>query len=133
MTSLHALTAAHSAASRTLKGKQFIVDSKGSTSMEPTSWEGPLLSVMRPTWVKVMESEQRIAWLHKIVEKKLCVKDLEAYIKLQHEQLRSENMKVKEEERAILLELMKVKLKDEMRNQRELRENGKFSEIQLDL
>ena len=99
MTNLHALTAAHCAASGNSQGKQLSVNSKCSTSKEPTSWEGPLLSVMRPTWVKVMESEQRIAWLQRMVDRKLCVKDLEAYVKLQHEQLRSKNMRVKEEEK----------------------------------
>ena len=108
MTNSLALTVAHGATSRTERDTN-VVNLESSTSQKPTSWEGPLLSVMRPTWVKVMESEQRIAWLQRMVDRKLCVKDLEAYVKLQHEQLRSENMKVKEEEREIILELMKVK------------------------
>ena len=70
---------------------------------DPTSWEGPLLGVVRPAWVKVLESEQRISWLTKMVQKGLCVRDIEAYVKLEHEKLRSEQYRVREDERDIMM------------------------------
>ena len=42
----------------------------------PTSREDPLLGVVRPSWIKVTESEQRVKWLAKMVKKGLCVNDI---------------------------------------------------------
>ena len=82
----------------------------------PTSREGPLLGVVRPAWIKVTESEQRVTWLNKMVKRGLCVNDIEAYIKCEHEKLRSEKFIVRECERDIMINLMNLKLKDEKRN-----------------
>ena len=71
--------------------------------------------------MKVVESEQRIAWLTKMVRKRLCVRDLEAFVKIEHGKLRSEEMMMREEERLIILGLMKLKLRDEVKNLRCLR------------
>ena len=79
----------------------------------PTSWEGKLLGVVRPAWLKVTESEQRVTWLTKMVKRDLCVKDIEAYVKLEHDKLRSEQHQVREDERTILMGLMQLKLRDE--------------------
>ena len=64
----------------------------------------------------MIESEQRVSWLTKMVKKGLCVNDIEAYISTEHDKLRSGQFKAREEERNILTNLMKLKLKDEKRN-----------------
>ena len=118
------LSAAHSAASGT-KGNisvNLIHREKVKSSYKnQTSKEGPLLGVARPVWLKVTESEQRLSWLDKMVKKGLCVKEIESYARSQHEKLRSDELKIKEEERVVLMGLMRVKLKDEKRNLEHLR------------
>ena len=76
-----------------------------------TSKKGYLLGAIKPIWLKVLESEQRTLWLRRMVEKGLCVRDLQAYIKSEHEKLRSEAFRIQESERGIILGLMKLKLK----------------------
>ena len=82
---------------------------------------GKLLGTIRPIWRKVMESEARLDWLEKMVQKNLVVRNIDAYIKAQEDLLRSDEMKVKGEEREILFGLMLVKVKDEKRNLMALR------------
>ena len=95
----------------------------------PTSREGPLLGVVRPSWIKVTESEseseseQPVTWLTKMVKKGLCVNDIKSYVKSEHEKLRSDKYRVREEERDIMIDLMKLKLKDAKRNLEDLRRN----------
>ena len=67
-----------------------------------TSMKGPLLGIIKPSWIKVAESESR----------------LEDYAKSISFQLRTEEMKLREEERTALLDLMLVKIRDEKRNLR---------------
>ena len=86
------------------------------TLMETTHIRGNLLGAVRLQWTKVTESECRMAWLKKMVERKIVVRDLEAYSKSISEKLRSEECRLKEEEREILMGVMKLKLKDEMKN-----------------
>ena len=52
------------------------------TTMETTLTRGNLLGAVRPHWVKVTESEQRIAWLRKMIGKNLIVRDLNGKRKL---------------------------------------------------
>ena len=42
---------------------------------------GNELGTMRPHWLRVTESEQRIAWLKTMGRKELVVRDLESYAK----------------------------------------------------
>ena len=86
-----------------------------------TSNKGNTSSVARPIWMKVVESEQRIAWLTKMVRKEIFVRDLEAFARVEHEKLRSDKLKVREDERQIILGLMKLKLKDEVKHLRNLK------------
>ena len=73
----------------------------GVVSQCDTVRTGNLLGIMRPLWIKVCESEQRIAWLTKMIGKRLVVRNLEAFAKAIGEQLRSEEYKFKEEERHV--------------------------------
>ena len=77
---------------------------------------GQLLGIIRPAWRKVQESECRLNWLDKMVRRKLVVRDIESFARIQGEMLRSEELKVQEKERDILFGLMLLKLKDEKRN-----------------
>ena len=51
---------------------------------------GRLLGVIRPAWRKVLESETRLNWLKKMVNRKLVVRDIEAFSKAQSDMLRSD-------------------------------------------
>ena len=81
---------------------------------------GSLLGKARPAWFRVVESEQRMAWLKSMIRKRLLVRDIESFLKSQEVKIRSEEEKIKNSERDILLGLMEVKLKDEKKNYRRL-------------
>ena len=74
---------------------------------------GSLLGKARPAWFRVVESEQRMAWLKSMIRKRLLVRDIESFLKSQEVKIRSEEEKIRNSERDILLGLMEVKLKDE--------------------
>jgi len=84
--------------------------------LEKTHTGGSMLGTVKPLWIKVTESEQRISWLKSMIDRELVVRDLEAYAKKISAKLRSDEYHVKEEERVILMNIMKLKLKDEKRN-----------------
>ena len=77
---------------------------------------GKLLGAARPAWIKVQESETRLQWLKSMVEKGLVVRQIESYAQAESVLLRTEKMRVKEQEQDVLKGLMLVKLKDENRN-----------------
>ena len=81
---------------------------------------GELLGVGKPIWLKVQQSECRLAWLSEMVRKGLIVRNIDAYAKSVSSMLRSEEVRFKEEERNILMGLMKLKLKDEKLNLKNL-------------
>ena len=81
---------------------------------------GIMLGKIKPYWIKVMASEQRINWLKGMVRKGLLVRDVDAFLKSQEEKLRSEEVKIREEERSVLLGLMTIKLRDEKKNYRRI-------------
>ena len=87
-----------------------------STSYLKTSLKGPLLNTVKPSWMKTAECEQRLAWLKTMWNRKLCLRELESYSKALSAQLRTDEMRVREEERKVLLDLMLVKIRDEKRN-----------------
>ena len=63
---------------------------------------GKLLGAAQPAWTKVLESEARLKWLKSMIEKDLVVRNIESYAKAEGEKLRSEEMRLKEEERDVL-------------------------------
>ena len=89
-------------------------------STTTTLRRGELLGIVRPTWIKVTESEQRLSWLKNMERKKLIVRDIESYAKSVSNKLRSDELKYREEERSVLLGLMSLKVKDEKLNLRKL-------------
>ena len=58
---------------------------------------GSELGTMRPHWLRVTESEQRITWLKTMGRKDLVVRDLESYARSIGAKLRSEEYKMREE------------------------------------
>ena len=77
---------------------------------------GNVLSIGRPYWLRVTESEQRLAWLKIMLSKELVVRDLDSYSKSINAKLRSEEYQMREEERKILMGIMALKLKDEKKH-----------------
>ena len=75
-----------------------------------------MLGITKPSWIKAADSEMRLAWLKTMYEKKLCVRTIESYAKALSDELRTDEMKVREEERTVLLDLILVKIRDEKRN-----------------
>ena len=82
---------------------------------------GPLLGIVKPIWIKVTESEERVAWMLDMIRKGLVVRDLDVLANNLNEKLRTDEMKVKEEERIVLLDVMRIKLRDERRNLEKLK------------
>ena len=94
--------------------------------IQDTLDRGNLLGTVSPYWLKALESEQRVNWLNKMIEKRLVVRDLETLGKNTYEKLRAESSRDEELGREALGELMKIKLIDETRYLREckkVREN----------
>ena len=53
-------------------------------SMEVTSnIEGKLLGIVKPAWIGVCKSEQRLSWLKSMCERGLAVREIELYAKTQ--------------------------------------------------
>ena len=94
---------------------------RSSLSNDITLERGHLLGIMRPHWLKTVESEERLRWIRQMIRMKLMVNDIEAFAHSTAEKLRSEESKFREEERDILMKLMILKRNDERRNLRLLK------------
>ena len=68
-----------------------------------TLQRGHLLGIMRPTWLKTTESEERLKWLRQMIGKNLLVRYIEAFLHTTSSKLRSEESKLKEEERELFM------------------------------
>ena len=88
-----------------------------------TQLRGQLIGIARPIWSKVVESETRLAWLHDMVRSELVVRNLEAYAQSISACLRTEEMISKEEERKVMMEVMRLKLEDERKHLDRVRRN----------
>ena len=88
--------------------------------MNDSTKRGNLPGVLRPYWLRIKESEERLGWLKNILRQDLVVRDVEAYAKACRVQLRTEDMRCREAERVVLMGIMKVKIKYEIINLRGL-------------
>ena len=70
---------------------------------------GLVLGIARPIWIKVVENEERLNWMKKMVHRGLIVRDTEVFGKSLENKLRSDNAQILEDEKEILLTLMKLK------------------------
>ena len=86
-----------------------------------TLQRGHLLGIIRPTWLKTTESEERLRWLRQMIGKDLLVRDIGAFLRTTSSKLRSEESKIRDEEREVLMNLMILKRNDERRNLRNLK------------
>ena len=59
--------------------------------IQDTLDRGNLLGTVSPYWQKALESEQRVTWLNKMIERKLVVRDLETLGKNTYEKLRADS------------------------------------------
>ena len=98
------------------KDKEKLVSFSNLTVESDTPKRGTLIGIVRPVWQKVTESECRLAWLHEMERNNLVVRNIESYARQVSECLRTEEMIIKEEERKVLLGLMKIKIKDERKH-----------------
>ena len=57
---------------------------------------GDLQGIIEPLWNKTMESEQRLAWLGEMIDKKLVVRDIWNFEKTVTNKLRAESSKEEE-------------------------------------
>ena len=73
--------AAHSAVISDEKMKDFFSFTVQSHSFDPTPTRGQLIGIIRPVWLKVIESECRLNWLHEMVRLELVVRNIESYAK----------------------------------------------------
>ena len=89
--------------------------------LQNTPVGGALLGILKPIWKKALESEQRIEWLGRMIDRNLVVRDLEILECSINEKLRTESAKEQGMEREVTRELMRIKHLDEKRNYRELR------------
>ena len=62
-----------------------------SLKIKNTPLGGDLLGIIKPTWLKALESETRIAWLRNMLDRKLVVRDLESFGRNTTEKLRAES------------------------------------------
>ena len=60
------------------------------SSTYKTLRRGDMLGIIRPYWMKVTESEQRLAWLQTMIQRELIVRDIESFAKAINGRLRSE-------------------------------------------
>ena len=84
-----------------------------STSGDP---EGPDLSLMEYTWIKVAESECRVQLLSKLLELNIGVNEVEDYNEALNLKLRSKTFTDKnssKNKRGVVMEAMSLKLRDE--------------------
>ena len=86
----------------------------------PDTEGGAVLGIVKPIWRKAMESELRISWLNEMLSRKLVIRDLEVFGRNMNEKLRTEGARDNEMEREALLDLMRLKSKDEKRYYREI-------------
>ena len=80
---------------------------------------GHLVGILQPLWNKALESDMRLDWLRLMLRKDLVVRDIQHFGENVNKKLRTESSREEEMGREALIELMKVKLKDERRYHRE--------------
>ena len=80
---------------------------------------GSVLGILKPLWLKALESEMRISFLKNMLERDLVLRDILKFGQIIEEKMRAESSKEEELGRKYLVDLMRVKLTDEKRYYRE--------------
>ena len=80
---------------------------------------GNVLGIVKPVWQKALESEVRTSWLRKMLERDLVLRDILKFGQIIEEKMRAESSREGEIGREALIQIMRIKLMDEMRFYRE--------------
>ena len=80
---------------------------------------GSVLGIVKPVWQKALESEMRISWIKDMLDRDLVLRDILKFGHVISEKFRVESSKEGEMGRKFLIEIMRVKYKDELRYYRE--------------
>ena len=83
---------------------------------------GTVLGIMKPVWLKALESEVRVRWLRDMLDRDIILRDVLQFGRIIEEKLRVESSKENEIGRQSLLEIMRIKYMDEKRNLRECKQ-----------
>ena len=102
-----------------LSTESAILEAKLKINSTPDSNGGSVLGILKPLWLKALESEMRISFLKKMLERDLVLRDILKFGQIIEEKLRTESSRNEELGRKYLIELMRVKLTDEKRFYRE--------------
>ena len=87
---------------------------------------------LRDRWRRLIESEERLNFFRKLVGWGLEVREIEHLGEGLHEKFKSEKMKGGRSEKVVVKSIMEMKLKDERRYQRELKEKRKEARGKLE-
>ena len=87
---------------------------------------------LRDYWRKLVDSEERLNFFKKMVSWDLLVREIEHFGDDLNNELRSEKMRGARSEKEVVRLIMKIKLKDERRYQRETRQERKCCRDKLE-
>ena len=82
---------------------------------------GKRQDAVRDIWRKQVESEERLSFFKKMVGREINVRELQHIGMELHNKFRSEDMKLGESEKEVVKMMMRLKLRDERKTQRELK------------
>ena len=80
---------------------------------------GSVLGIVKPVWQRALEGEMRISWSKDMLDRDLVLRDILKFGHVVSEKFRVESSKEGEMGRKFLIEIMRVKYKDELRYYRE--------------
>ena len=87
--------------------------------IQDTPSGGSLIGILQPVWNKAVESDMRLSWLQEMLRKDLVVREIQSFGGNLKDKLRAESSREEEMERSSLIEVMKVKYRDEKRYHQE--------------
>ena len=102
-----------------LSTESTILQTKLIINSTPEDEGGSVLGILKPLWLRALESEMRIGFMKKMLERDIVLRDILKFGQIIEEKLRTESSRNEELGRKYLIELMRVKLTDEKRFYRE--------------
>ena len=87
---------------------------------------------VRDSWRRQIESEERTRFFKKMVGMKLSTREIQHLGEDLNEKFRSDSMREKKQEKGVTREIMRLKLKDERKNQRELKKKRNLERESLE-
>ena len=102
-----------------LSTESTILQTKLSINSTPEDEGGSVLGILKPLWLRALESAMRISFMKKMLERDIVLRDILKFGQIREEKLRTESSRDEELGRKYQVELMRVKLTDEKRFYRE--------------